>query len=119
LLNDRRIRIQIQEGQKHVDPVDPDSDPDPQHCLTVERTHLIYSQTFKIDDKPTKTVLVPSVSDPHLRRRDPDPALFVKFKYPQSKFVCLLLFEGTFTSIFKDKVIHKKAEIKVFLTIFA
>jgi hypothetical protein len=20
-------------GQKHVDPVDPDSDPDPQHCM--------------------------------------------------------------------------------------
>ncbi len=42
LLNDRRIRsririhisdkcIRIQEAQKHVDPVDPD--PDPQHCL--------------------------------------------------------------------------------------
>jgi hypothetical protein len=31
LLNDRRIRIRIQEDQKHVDPVDPDSDPDPQH----------------------------------------------------------------------------------------
>jgi hypothetical protein len=31
LLGDRRIRIQ--EAQKHVDPVDPDSDPDPQHCL--------------------------------------------------------------------------------------
>jgi hypothetical protein len=29
LLNDRRIRIQ--EAQNHVDPVDPDSDPDPQH----------------------------------------------------------------------------------------
>jgi hypothetical protein len=28
LLNDRRIRIQ--EAEKHVDP---DSDPDPQHCL--------------------------------------------------------------------------------------
>ena len=31
LLNDRRIRIQ--EAQKHVDPVDPDSDPDPQHWI--------------------------------------------------------------------------------------
>jgi hypothetical protein len=31
LLNDRRIRIRIQEAQKHVDPVDPDSDSDPQH----------------------------------------------------------------------------------------
>jgi hypothetical protein len=30
LLNDRRIRIRIQEARKHVDPVDPD--PDPQHC---------------------------------------------------------------------------------------
>jgi hypothetical protein len=33
LLDDRRIR----EAKKHVDPVepDPDSDPDPQHCLEV------------------------------------------------------------------------------------
>jgi hypothetical protein len=31
LLGDRRIRIQ--EAQKHVDPVDPDPDSDPQHCL--------------------------------------------------------------------------------------
>jgi hypothetical protein len=40
LLNDRRIRsrihtsdkwIRIQDVQKHVDPVDPDLDPDPQH----------------------------------------------------------------------------------------
>jgi hypothetical protein len=29
LLNDRRIRIPIQEAQKHVDPVDPDPDSDP------------------------------------------------------------------------------------------
>jgi hypothetical protein len=27
------IRIRIQEAQKHVDPVDPDSDPDTQHCF--------------------------------------------------------------------------------------
>ena len=30
LLHDRRIRIW--KAQKHVDPVDPDSDPDPEHC---------------------------------------------------------------------------------------
>jgi hypothetical protein len=30
LLNDRRIRIQ--EAQKHVNPLDPDPDSDPQHC---------------------------------------------------------------------------------------
>jgi hypothetical protein len=29
--DDRMIRIR--EAQKHVDPVDPDSDPDPQHCI--------------------------------------------------------------------------------------
>ncbi len=29
---DQWIRIRIQEAQKHVDPVDPDSDPDPQNC---------------------------------------------------------------------------------------
>jgi hypothetical protein len=37
-----------------------------------------------------------------------------------SKFFCLLLFEGTFTSVFKDikshKRIHKTVEIKGFLT---
>jgi hypothetical protein len=39
LLDDRRIRIhpsdywiRIREAQKHVDPVDPDSDSDPEHC---------------------------------------------------------------------------------------
>jgi hypothetical protein len=31
LLGGRRIQIWIQEAQKHVDPVYPDSDPDPQH----------------------------------------------------------------------------------------
>jgi hypothetical protein len=31
LLDDRRIRIRIQEAQKLTDPTDPDSDPDPQH----------------------------------------------------------------------------------------
>jgi hypothetical protein len=31
LLSDRRIR----EAQKHMDPTDPDSDPDPQHCFRV------------------------------------------------------------------------------------
>ncbi len=30
LLNNRRIQIRTQDAQKHVDPVDPDSDP--QHC---------------------------------------------------------------------------------------
>jgi hypothetical protein len=30
LHDDRRIRIQIQEAQKHVDPVDPD----PEHCFS-------------------------------------------------------------------------------------
>jgi hypothetical protein len=35
LPNERRIRIQ--EAQKHADPVDPDSDPDPQHCLEEEQ----------------------------------------------------------------------------------
>jgi hypothetical protein len=38
-----------------------------------------------------------------------------------TKFFCLLFFEGTFTSFFKDKKSksHKKEGIKVFLTIFA
>jgi hypothetical protein len=33
LLNDRRIRIRIQEAQKHVDP---DSYPDPQHWFFLD-----------------------------------------------------------------------------------
>jgi hypothetical protein len=33
LLNDRRIRVQ--ETQKHVDPVDPDSDLDPKHRFKI------------------------------------------------------------------------------------
>jgi hypothetical protein len=33
LLDDRRIRIRIQEAQKHMDPTDPDADP--QHCLCI------------------------------------------------------------------------------------
>jgi|LakMenEpi03Aug12_release.lakeMendotaPanAssembly.Ray.scaffolds.fasta_scaffold3223439_1 hypothetical protein len=60
---------------------------------------------------------------------DPDPDIFVtdlqdanknKFK---KKFFCFLLFEGTFTSFFKDKKSnersHKTAGIKVCLAIFA
>jgi hypothetical protein len=40
---------------------------------------------------------------------DPDPAIFVidlqeaNKKTNKKKFFCLLLFEGTFTSFFKDK----------------
>jgi hypothetical protein len=55
---------------------------------------------------------------------DPDPAIFVndlqdaKKNYFVSKFFCLILFEGTFTSFFKDKKSqrsHKTVGIKVFL----
>jgi hypothetical protein len=59
---------------------------------------------------------------------DPDPAIFVIDVQDDSKkiifskqFFCLLLFEGTFTSFFKDKKSkrnHKAAGFKVFLTIF-
>jgi hypothetical protein len=48
--------------------------------------------------------------------KDPDPAIFPSLTF------CWLLFEGTFTSFFKDKKSkrsHKAVEIKVFLTIFA
>jgi hypothetical protein len=43
---------------------------------------------------------------------DPDPAIFaLTFKMPKKndlkKFFCLLLFEGTFTSFFKDKKIER------------
>jgi hypothetical protein len=60
---------------------------------------------------------------------DPDPAIFViDLQYANRKliiflnFFCLLLFEGTFTSFFKDKKSkrsNKSVGIKVCLTIFA
>jgi hypothetical protein len=52
---------------------------------------------------------------------DPDPAIS-QTQFKTKKFFCLLLFEGTFTSFFKDKKLnrsHKTVGIKVFLTIFA
>ncbi len=50
LLNDGRIQIRIQEAQKHVDPVDPDSDPDPQHWFLLSAaTYMILY--FKALDK--------------------------------------------------------------------
>jgi hypothetical protein len=63
--------------------------------------------------------------DPDL---DPHPALFVidlqdaNKKLILTKFSCLLRFEGTFSSFFKDKKSkrnHKTVGIKVFLTNFA
>jgi hypothetical protein len=59
---------------------------------------------------------------------DPDPAIFVTNlqdaikKLILYKFICLLLFEGTFTSFFKEnksKRSHKTVGIQVFLTAFA
>jgi hypothetical protein len=60
---------------------------------------------------------------------DPDPAIFFidlqeanKKQNFFVKFFCLLFFEGTFTSVLKDKKSkrsHKTGRIKVFLTIFA
>jgi hypothetical protein len=61
---------------------------------------------------------------------DPDPAIFAidlqdanqKTNYIFLHFFCLLLFEGIFTSFFKDKKSkrsHKIVGIKIFLTIFA
>jgi hypothetical protein len=58
---------------------------------------------------------------------DPDPAIFVidiedTNRKLKKKSFCLLLFEGTFTSFFKDKKSkrsHETLGIKVFLTIFA
>ncbi len=59
---------------------------------------------------------------------DPDPSLFIidlqdaNKKLFSLKFPCMLLFEGTFTSFFKDKKSkrsHKTVEIKVFLPKFA
>ncbi len=62
---------------------------------------------------------------------DPDPAIFVtdlqvanRKLIEKKKFFCLLLFVGTFTSFFEDKLkeskrSHKAVGIKVFVTIFA
>jgi hypothetical protein len=62
---------------------------------------------------------------------DPDPAIFVSdlqdvqnfFSSNFFVFWLIVLFEGTFTSLFKDekssKRSHKKGDIDVFLTIFA
>ncbi len=59
---------------------------------------------------------------------DPNPAIFVidleeanKKLIKNKKFFCLLLFEGTFTTLFKDKKLkrsHKTVGIMVFLTNF-
>jgi hypothetical protein len=54
----------------------------------------------------------PRSADPYLWLTYPDPAIFVSGlqdanKNKFSKFFCLLLVEGTFTSIFTDKVIKK------------
>jgi len=72
--------------------------------------------------------------DPCLRLTHPDldsdldPAIFIinlqdaKKTQFKKRFFCILLFEGTFTSFFKDKKSkrsHKTVEVKVFLTIFA
>jgi hypothetical protein len=52
---------------------------------------------------------------------DPDPSIFIidlqdadKNKLKKNSFFCIFLFEGTFTSFFKDKK-SKRVEIKVFL----
>jgi hypothetical protein len=60
---------------------------------------------------------------------DPDSSIFIidlqdsnKKLIFFTKFSCILLFEGTFTSFFKDnksKRSHKTVEIKVFLAILA
>jgi hypothetical protein len=60
---------------------------------------------------------------------DPDPSIFIidlqdatKKQIFLIKFFSILLFEGTFTSFFKDKKSkrsHKTVKIKVFLTILA
>jgi hypothetical protein len=60
---------------------------------------------------------------------DPDPFIFIidlqdanKKQILKKGFFCILLFEGTLASFFKDKKSkrsHKTVEIRVFLTIFA
>ncbi len=70
LLNDRRIRIRIQEVQKHVDPVDPVSDPDPQHCCAgrLIAARMRNSPCFMMLTMKFKGLL-PTVSCPHQNKR--------------------------------------------------
>ncbi len=40
------IRIRIREAQKHVDPMDPESDPDLQHCFFIAKNFTKLKITF-------------------------------------------------------------------------
>ncbi len=60
--------------------------------------------------------------DSYLGPTDPDPDLALFASYLQDsnkKFLCLLLFDGTFTLFFEDKEDNKTVEIKVFLHFFS
>jgi hypothetical protein len=64
---------------------------------------------------------IPLTNDPDA---DPNPAVFVSDLQDVNKklFFCLKLFEGTFSSFFKDEKVTKKSqnsENNVFLTIFS
>jgi hypothetical protein len=79
------------------------------HCSTAAGTCLGFQPFFYLQEVFRIRDLLVEI------RPAPDPALFV------SDLSCLLLFEGTFTSFFKDKRFtksHKTVEIMVFLTIF-
>ncbi len=81
---------------------------------------------FGVDPDPD---LDPRIQCLGLMDPDPDPIIFVidpqdetKNKFCKNNFFCLLLFEVTCTSFFKDKKVKKShiiEGVKVFLTIFA
>jgi hypothetical protein len=73
---------------------------------------------------PYIAVVYAGVADPHRFNADPDSSYTFKMptKNNLKNFFCLLLFENTLTSFFKDKKSkrrHKAAGIKVFHTNFA
>jgi hypothetical protein len=57
-LDDRGIRIQ--EAQKHVDPVDLDPDPDPEHCSLMNT--FVCRRSLLLELQSTKEVLLSSLN---------------------------------------------------------
>ncbi len=88
----------------------------------------VYARSSVVDPWHFITDLDPLIRDP-ASDPDQDPSFFVsgwqganKMQVFFQNFFCLLLFEGTFTSILKVKKsnrTHKIVEIKVSLTVFA
>jgi hypothetical protein len=86
-------------------------------------TSVAYPCHFGVD--PDSDLRIHVLADGSRSRFGYGPAIFIidlqdaNKKLEKRKFFCILLFEGTFTSFFKDKKskrVHTTVEIKVFLT---